>query len=90
MSHKIEDFRDYNGWTNWATWNVNSWIDELQITELARGQSSAKYLQELCEHFIRDFSDFWEEDRFETKYFNDKEWDNVNWKELFETYKEEL
>ena len=89
VSSGVEDFRKYNGWTNWATWNINVWLDELRLTDLAREQNSPEYLQDLCEHFINDFSDFWEEDRFGNKYLDEKQWNNINWVELFNTYKED-
>ena len=87
VSSKVQDFREYEGWTNWATWNVNVWLDELRIAHLAREQKSPEYLQELCEHFIRDFSGFWIEDRFGNKCLDEREWDNVDWEDLFNTLK---
>ena len=90
VSSKVQDFREYNGWTNWATWNVDLWLcNDEKLCKLAKEQNSPEYLQELCEHFITDFLDFWNEDRFGNKSFDEREWENVNWEELYDTYKEE-
>jgi hypothetical protein len=90
VSSKVRDFSEYNGWTNWATWNVNLWLDnDEQLHKLSKQMSSPELLQEFCEHFIHDFLDFWNEDRFGNKSLDEREWDNINWEELYDTYKEE-
>ena len=90
VSSKVQDFREYNGWTNWATWNIALWIDnEPNTYRLARYQNSPEKLQEFCEEFPEVWEDFWKEDRFGNRCFNEEQWDNINWEELYDTYKEE-
>lgn len=87
VSSKVQDFKMYEGWTNWATWNVNVWLDELKLYETAKKQKSPIELQGLCEGNVKYFSDFWIEDRFGNKCLDEREWDNVDWEDLFNTYK---
>jgi len=89
VSSQVEDFNECNGWTNWATWCMSLQIDDDEHSyRLARYQNSPEKLQEFCEENPKAWSNFWEEDRFGNRYFNDEQWDNVNWEELFEKYKE--
>ena len=91
VSSNVQDYRQYNGWTNWATWNIVEWIDNDQHSKrLARYQNSPEKLQEFCEENLNAWSGFWNEDRFGNRSFDEREWDNINWDEIYEWYSKEL
>ena len=48
----------YNGWTNWATWNVALWVDnqeEYYFARVARvkGNAGKEWTAEAVEDFVR-------------------------------------
>ena len=46
----------YNGWTNWATWNVALWVDNREEYYFARVETAEmvkKWTAEAVEDFVR-------------------------------------
>ena len=46
----------YNGWTNWATWNVALWVDNKEEYYFARVETAEmvkKWTAETVEDFVR-------------------------------------
>ena len=46
----------YNGWTNWATWNVALWVDNKEEYYFARVETAEmvkKWTAEAVEDFVR-------------------------------------
>ena len=46
----------YNGWTNWATWNVALWVDNQQEYYFSRVETAEmvkKWTAEAVEDFVR-------------------------------------
>ena len=90
VSSQVEDFRQYNGWTNWATWAMSLLIDDdPHSATLARYQNSPEKLQEFCEENPKAWTTFWNEDRFGNRSLNEREWNNINWDELYDCYTKE-
>ena len=74
---KAKDTKEYNGWTNWATWNVSLWLNNDEF--LYRQMRRAKTPHELEVIFNSNYDMFRD---FENK---DKEIDNINWKEILDS-----
>jgi hypothetical protein len=81
--------KEYNGWTNWDTWNVNLWLtnDEWSYSQAnrlcravdldegdnARNRLKKAALRELAEGVVGD----------------DVNFDNVDWDEIITSFQEE-
>ena len=78
--------RECNGWTNWETWNVGVWIDELRLIDEIKGDDSLYSLADfkrVCNDNKSLFEDFYIEDSLGNQYFDDHSWNKVKWAELF-------
>lgn len=73
---------EYNGWTNWDTWNLNLWLNNEEW---------------IYKHFrwIRSLDDFEEQARGIVEQLNNMEYpegidaNKVNYEEIFEGFQEE-
>ena len=73
---EVKDTKEYNGWTNWATWNAALWFNNDEyLYRQAKQVKNQKELKVLFNSEIEVFSDF----RGKKKEIN-----NINWQEVFE------
>tara|TARA_R110002051_G_C8584531_1_gene477818 strand:+ start:520 stop:807 length:288 start_codon:yes stop_codon:yes gene_type:complete len=92
--------QEYNGWTNWETWNFKLWIDNsadsytsvLFLTlEVKEAEEGVFTLSKELESLANDLCE--ESVTFETGFFNDvcnSAIKKVNFYEIAESYLEEL
>jgi hypothetical protein len=73
----IKDNKEYNGWHNWATWNVALWFNNDEL--LYRFKLNAKSKKELKAIFYSEIECFKDFDGLK-----DPEIDNINWNELWD------
>ena len=81
---------NYNGWTNWETWNLNNWIQNDEITyhkwrdtaRLLEPQQLAYALQEDFDSYLDDMPNGWHRDAL------GQALSRVNWLEIAESLKE--
>lgn len=69
----------YNGWTNWATWNVALWLGNVEADYRARVAAKPRTAAE-AESFTRSIYPKGTPD-FETK-DGAAEYENVDWEEI--------
>ncbi len=76
---------DYNGWTNWETWQVNLWIDNEEPTYrekqrfLRRGKLDDSQVEEFCREIFPNG----------TPDMDPGDMAKVNWSELAEAFRTE-
>jgi len=72
----ITDNKEYNGWRNWATWNVSLWFnnDELLYSWLCRAKDGQE-LKAIFHSEIDLFKDF--------AGLEDPELENIDWEEIY-------
>ena len=72
----IKDNKKYNGWKNWATWNVSLWFnnDELLYSWLCKAKSPGE-LKAIFNSEIDLFKDF--------NGPKDIELENIDWEEIY-------
>jgi hypothetical protein len=81
----------YNGWKNWATWNVNLWIDNEELLYRDKQRFLRRYCEEdeidadMVESFCRDFFPNGTPDMRDSPHDMNK----VDWGELAENWAEE-
>ncbi len=75
---------EYNGWTNWETWNINLWIDnEYDVWKAKVDQLRYTNPDPISEELVKEFVVEWFPHG--TPDFDDfRDLLNVNWKELAE------
>ena len=78
--------RKCNGWTNWETWNVGLWIDELRLYDEVKACANVEDFKALCDDNKSLFNDFYIEDSLGNRYFDDYRWNKVKWVELFKQH----
>ena len=66
---------NYNGWTNWATWNANLWLTNDEIT----------YKQALSSTDYHDLKEYWEHT---LEGIDDIPTSEINFKEIYESLHE--
>jgi hypothetical protein len=78
----------YNGWTNWATWNVNLWIDNEEGTYRAKQQFlrrastiNAYTVAEFCRDVLTAFYG-----REHTPDMEPRDMANVDWEQIAEHF----
>ena len=88
----------YNGWTNYATWNVTLWLDNEQgsygdMMSYAETAKSTQQLAELIENYIDQLRyTIYGDQAHEANLFTDvlnNALANVNWREIAESYRDE-
>lgn len=79
--------KDYNGWTNWETWNTVLWLDNEYFIYQHRIEIQKKH-------------QIWNKERIKTFFFiyfkektpdmeNKKQMEKVNWKEIADNFNDE-
>jgi len=56
--------REYNGWTNRATWLVNVWFNPESVSDVDMAKETLEEAHDACPDFLRDFIDMdinWDE-----------------------------
>ena len=98
MKGKIMKTTEYNGWTNYETWNIALWMDNeegsyrywQEITSDCQEESNpARELADRLEESIRDSSPL----ASDASCYSDllgSALDNVNWREIAENWLEAL
>ena len=81
--------QEYNGWTNWETWNVALWIDNEEFTykesrKLTQRRSHDRYFKSSVECFCNETYPNGTPDMD-----NSIEMDNVNYQEIADAWREE-
>ncbi len=81
--------QEYNGWTNWETWNVALWIDNEEFTykesrKLTRKRSHDRYFASSVECFCNETYPNGTPDMK-----GESEMDNVNYQEIADAWREE-
>jgi len=77
---------DYNGFTNWETWNLRNWLANESPFHLPPGMGSAELADSLKEQHLNRVADMpqgFERDALTATY------EAINWFELAETFTDE-
>lgn len=79
---------DYNGWTNYATWDTVLWVDNDYDSYKQRVSYNVSDADD-CEYFVRNLLDKEILANIEREIGPEYTLDDVNWQEIYEAWSEE-